>query len=654
MRFRNSSHLMVVLMLASLSTLYALEQPFHKGINLTGWFQAGGPREIQFNQYTYADFIDIQSLGVDVIRLPINLHAMILEDADHTLDPLFMTFLDSVVNWAEILDLHLILDNHTFDPAESTHPGIAAILVDVWSQIASHYVDGYQNLYYEVLNEPHGISDELWNMIQQTTVNAIRAVDSSHTIIIGPAGWNSYNNLDAMPEYDDDNLLYTFHFYDPFIFTHQGASWTDPSLVSLAGVPFPYSASGMPACPVDLLGTWIESSLASYATEGTVNTLRERLQIAADFAESRQVPLFCGELGVYIPNADPQDRVAWYGATTQLLDSLEFSWTLWDYHGGFGVFEAGTPGLFDHDLNLPLLEVVGFNLPEQTDFEILPDSTNIEVYRDFMGAGIMNATANHGEVDLYHATDPFFGAFCIAWANAQQYDHLGFDFVPDRDFSRLLSENYHLSLQLRGTGTPRAIDLRFLDTKTTASGDHPWRMTYSVQTNDIDMDGEWQRILFPLADMVETGSWDNGWFEPQGLFDWTRIDRLEIVAEQSAFSGTTFGFDEIRILHPDALSRDEYPLKPEGHILYPAYPNPTNSATVIRFDLAQPAACRLVIYDLQGREIAKSSMNAMVAGSHSWTWNGFDAGGRSAPAGIYLVKLSAGSFENSVKVALLP
>ena len=86
---------------------------FSKGINLTGWFQVDGPRQIQFTRFTKQDFINIQSLGCNVIRLPINLHNMTSGEPDYIPDPLFLAFLDSAVSWAEYLNIHLILDNHT-------------------------------------------------------------------------------------------------------------------------------------------------------------------------------------------------------------------------------------------------------------------------------------------------------------------------------------------------------------------------------------------------------------------------------------------------------------------------------------------------------------------------------------------------------------
>jgi len=201
------------------------------------------------------------------------------------------------VDWSEELKLHLILDNHTFDPAENTDPGVGAILEKVWLQMAEHFKARSGLINYEILNEPHGISDEAWNSIQQDVVAAIRTVDKQHTIIVGGAGWNSYNILSAMPVYGDENLIYTFHFYDPFLFTHQGASWVEPSIAPLEGVPFPYNADEMPELPESLSSTWVENLYNNYPTDGTVARVRELLDIAIQFRQDRQVSIFLGEPG---------------------------------------------------------------------------------------------------------------------------------------------------------------------------------------------------------------------------------------------------------------------------------------------------------------------------------------------------------------------
>ena len=137
--------------------------PFSKGVNLTNWFQANSPGSIDFSKYTYEDFSDIKTLGVDVIRLPINLHSMTQGAPDYSLDPWF--FLDKVVDWAEELDLYLILDNHTFDPSDATNPQIGDILNPVWLQMAQHFNSRSDKILYEILNEPHGISRQIFGIL---------------------------------------------------------------------------------------------------------------------------------------------------------------------------------------------------------------------------------------------------------------------------------------------------------------------------------------------------------------------------------------------------------------------------------------------------------------------------------------------------------
>ncbi len=217
---------LILFLLLFISLPLSAQVPFTKGVNLTGWFQASSPKQIQFTKYSKKDFERIKSLGCDVIRLPINLHAMTNGSPDYILDPLFLEMLDQAVTWAEELQINLILDNHTFDPAANTDPAIGTVLIKVWTQMAEHYKGRSGYIFYEVLNEPHGISDALWGSIQQTVIDAIRLVDNAHYIVVGGAGWNSYNNLGNIPVYADTKLIYTFHFYDPFVFTHQGASWT--------------------------------------------------------------------------------------------------------------------------------------------------------------------------------------------------------------------------------------------------------------------------------------------------------------------------------------------------------------------------------------------------------------------------------------------
>lgn len=526
--------------------------PFKRGVNLTGWFQAANVRQIQFTKFTRRDFVNIKNLGCDVIRLPLNLHFMTGGKPNYIIDPLFFYFLDQAADWAEELKIHLILDNHTFDPSVDTDPNIGDILIPVWTQMAQHYKDRSTYIYYEILNEPHGISDNKWNAIQRKVIDAIRAVDIKHTIIVGPADYNSYNNLDKMPAYEDDNLIYTFHFYDPFLFTHQGAGWTTPPMGSLSGVPFPYDAHKMPACPGELKNTWIQGRIDNYRNDGTEKRVKELLDIAAGFKNSRSIPLFCGEFGVYIPNSNNDNRVYWYKVVRSYLEEKGISWTIWDYTGGFGIFTAGSDEMFDYDVNIPLIRALGLHTVAQKKFVLKPDKTGFCLYSDYIEQNIRDESwMTDGILDYYAETNPLKGAFCIYWKGPGRYNRIGFYFKPVKDLSLLVKKGAMLDFWLRSKSANLEFDIRFVDTKTDDPDDHPWRNRFTCDESIVSADGTWRHVQIPLQDFSEQGSWDNDrWFNPQDAFDWSHVEKLEIVAEHHDLKGMEIWFDEIEITVP--------------------------------------------------------------------------------------------------------
>ncbi len=146
-------HHMTIIVSLLLNLAYSqTPAPFHKGVNLSNWFQKSSIQEVQFSRYTYEDFVDIQSLGVDVIRLPINLHGMTSGEPDYIVDPILLDFLGQIIGWSEALGIHLILDNHSFSPTGETTPSVNAPLSAIWPQLAEHFIDRDSTLYFEILN----------------------------------------------------------------------------------------------------------------------------------------------------------------------------------------------------------------------------------------------------------------------------------------------------------------------------------------------------------------------------------------------------------------------------------------------------------------------------------------------------------------------
>lgn len=499
------------------------------------------------------------------------------------------------------------------------------------------------------MNEPHGISHELWNSIQGEVIETIRSVDSTHTIIVGGADFNSYNSLNKMPTYEDDNLIYTFHFYDPFVLTHQGASWTTPSMADLSGIPFPYALENMPRFPTSLQGTWVQGAFNNYNNEGNANFIKQKIDIAAEFSRQRGVPVFCGEFGVYIPNSDNQSRVNWYKVVVDYLNESGIAWTMWDYHGGFGVFEEGGEDLFDHDLNIPLLESLGFTIPQQTEYIKTADTTGFELYSDYMGKGVQGShSINNGSLELYHSETTWEGEFSIYWAGSTQYESIGFNLVPNKDMHQLV-DAYELLFYIKGT-EPTSFDLRFIDTKRTDTAYKPWRMNLRVNPNDLLWNGVWEEVRIPLSSFTEMGSWhENQWFNPQGDFDWADVDVFQIVSETGAMGNAEVWFDAIRIVEIGKYEVNTEPISDIiGYRLGQNYPNPFNPTTSISFTLNRSADVRLEVHNSLGQKVELLVNELLESGNHSVE---FDASGLAT--GVYFYTLSTPYFTQTKKMLLV-
>jgi endoglucanase len=525
--------------------------PFSRGVNFSGWFEVSGAQGIPFTRYTEEDFAHVKSLGADVVRVPIKMHRMTGGPPSYTLDPLLLKFLDFAVDWAEKHGLYIIIDNHSFDPVEHTANDIDKILIPVWEQIARRYKDRSGYVIYEILNEPHGISDQRWGEIQGMAIDAIRRIDTQHAIMVGGTDFNSLAKLSAIPEYADTNLIYTFHFYDPYLFTHQGADWGGPPvLTTLAGVPFPADSKRMPKVPDDLKGTWIESSLHySYRNEATVSALYSTLDRAVAFSRERDVPVFCGEFGVYMIRSPPADRVTWYRAVAGALDRRNISRASWDYFGGFGIFNNEWGGDFFVDLNTGVVRALGFTPPLRRAQPPQPLKEGFTLYGDYPAreypAGYWGENVDFSLYDTMTAE----GEFAIRWGNAGQYDIFWFGFDRNGDLSALAG-SAALEFMAR-TEQPVHFDIRFVNPEDASR--IPWRMRYTIDEKILPPDGKWHAIRIPLSAMREHGAWINAaqeWRAPQGKFSWKQIRQLEFVAEYGDMKDQTVWFDAIKIVVP--------------------------------------------------------------------------------------------------------
>jgi len=344
--------------------------PFTKGLNLSRWLEKPTLDMVIADEFTRQDFANIKSLGCEAIRLPIHFERYCDASRGWAVPDRLWSILDSTLSWAEELGLYLIFDFHNATQVDTvTAADVESVLSPIWAQVAGRYRGASDLLIYEIMNEPHGIPIADWNRIAENIYRQIRAVDARRWLIVGGADWNSTAAMKTLPDFGDGRVMYTFHFYEPMAFTHQGAPWAHMERVR--DIPFPYDPAKMPPMPENPTERekmfWTE-----YPEKGTLEAVERFFDEYVAFSQSRHAPVFCGEFGTSAICAPQGERVKWYRLVSGLLEERGIARCSWDYYGSFGVFcntypECGVTvkPTFPEGLNVPLLEAMGLHAPEE-------------------------------------------------------------------------------------------------------------------------------------------------------------------------------------------------------------------------------------------------------------------------------------------------
>jgi endoglucanase len=317
------------------------------GINASEWFaQVYDPKgytKEHFQSWTTAqDIALIKAMGFDHVRLSVNPEPMFRHNRADEIPAEYLGYLDDAVKMILAHDLAVVIDIHPeseFKAKLAHEDTFVEQFSDYWRALARHYSNlDPDRVFFEVLNEPEVTDRYRWYGIQAKLAVAIREGAPQHTIIAAGAQWSADDQLLFLEPFRDSNVIYNFHFYEPHIFTHQGATWGVNYWHFLKGLPYPSNpsfveqAAAQEPDPVNRL--YVIRYGLDHWDAGRIDA---EVSQVADWAKRRGVPVVCNEFGVYRKNAEPKDRADWLRDLRSSLEKHQMGWTMWDYSGGFGV-----------------------------------------------------------------------------------------------------------------------------------------------------------------------------------------------------------------------------------------------------------------------------------------------------------------------------
>lgn len=525
--------------------------PYAKGLNLSEWLEVGGFGNVRKCIYGKQDFENIKKLGVEIIRVPIWFEEFSSGKPDYIVEDWLWESIDNAVSWCEELQMYMIIDFHNnCSDGHPTKPDVEKMLVKIWKQIAERYKDKSDYVLYEIMNEPHlsSASPEAdivkWGKVQGNVLKEIRAIDKKHTVIVGGEQSNSLGAMLKLPDYKDDNIIYNFHDYTPFLFTHQGAEWWNP-MSYFKHVPFPYVKEKMPPAPKNATdeAKWFYKN---YEKDASEKNLVAPLDKAVEFANKRNSALMCNEYGVMMNYADEQERVNWYAMKTKWMKERNIIRVSWDYTGKFGIFnsvsDTGNPmknlPQFPKDLNEDILRAMELN-PVKKDvkvkqkwFALSKKKGSYDIYTDSFAEGIVfEGSVTPWETPRVDKKDSNGGEKYIWIQRANKYNMMAFGFDEAVDFTELLNKNAVLEFEVRTNQKGLEFEIYFRDKLASESDENgfEWRSSKYFGSKDFPPDGKWHKACAPLKDFKPTGAWlasKGEWVNDKGLFSWKKVDAL--------------------------------------------------------------------------------------------------------------------------------
>jgi aryl-phospho-beta-D-glucosidase BglC (GH1 family) len=349
------------------SVAFARARYLAHGINASGWYAQTSDYSTQrlTTYITSQDFALVRRMGFDNVRLSIDAVQLIRNPGTSGLNADFLAHLDGTILDILSQDLAVIVDIHpggSYKHALSTDESAVTSFLALWRTLAAHYATtDPERVFFEIMNEPEIADPGRWSDIEGRAVAMIRGAAPRNTIIAAGANYSGIEDLLLLEPFADSNIIYTFHYYQPFPFTHQGADWGMDQWKTLRDIPYPSTPEAVAPKLVEEPNAPYRYYLNEYGLDRWDGVrIASEIRFAADWGAVHHVPVWCGEFGAYRNYSNPAMRSQWIRDVRTALERSKIGWAMWDYCSGFGVViksgDTATP-------DLKIVDALGLHAP---------------------------------------------------------------------------------------------------------------------------------------------------------------------------------------------------------------------------------------------------------------------------------------------------
>jgi endoglucanase len=307
----------------------------------------------------------LKRLGFDYVKLVVN---PVLFISGSGLNASNMPYIDEMVNTVVGEGMPVVVCLHPEPDFKKTYLGDAAGFQDLlgfYEAFAGYLAErwGPEELAFQLMTEPFG-NYTSWNELQPQMWQSVRREMPKHALVLSGDAVGTIVALVNVKPVKDDNVLYGFSTYEPFLLNLQGAGWQGAWWPFLGDVPYPSSpeivADAMDAILDSVPGEWHDAVKAEAAAYGDARWSKdkqtERFQAVVDWCKKHGVRAWCSEFGNLDPVMGGQhngginaaDRYAYLRDLREVFEENGIGWTYWSFNETFTVLDPKTRSPFGY------------------------------------------------------------------------------------------------------------------------------------------------------------------------------------------------------------------------------------------------------------------------------------------------------------------